>query len=204
MLDISIDSLKPYLGGIALCLGFIAYAIYISGILTNKTKPHAFSWLLWTLTTATVYIAQVSKGGGAGSWSTGFTCIVCLAIGIISLFKYDKAYTLPDMLFIGIALLALLPWFFTKDPTTSVIIIASIDVIGYGPTLRKCFYYPHEEASASFGLNSAKHTFALLALQHYMVATWIYPASQIFMNGLVVSLIAIRKKQLKNKEEKLS
>lgn len=187
---------KPYFGVTAVCLGLCAYIFYISSTLRNKTKPHAFSWLLWTLTTAIVFTAQITKGGGAGSWSTGFTCIVCLAIGIISLFKYDKAYSLSDILFISVALLALLPWFFTKNPTASVILIASIDVVGYGPTLRKSYYYPDEENAISFGLNSIKHLFSFLALQNYIVATWIYPASQIFMNGLVVVLLLIRRRQL--------
>ena len=190
------DSLKPYFGVIAVCLGLAAYIIYIHSTLKNKIKPHAFSWLLWTLTTAIVFIAQVAKGGGAGSWSTGFTCVVCFAIGVISLFKYDKAYSLSDILFIGVALLALIPWFFTKDPTASVVLIASIDVLGYGPTLRKSYYYPDEEKAISFGLNSVKHLFSFLALQNYVVATWIYPASQIFMNGLVVALILIRRRTL--------
>jgi len=190
------ESFKPLLGIIAVCLGLTAYIIYIHGTLKDKIKPHAFSWLLWTLTTAVVFTAQFTKGGGAGSWSTGFTCTVCLAIGIISLFKYDKRYTLSDILFISIAVLALLPWFFTKNPTTSVVLIASIDVLGYGPTLRKSYYYPNEEKAISFGLNAVKHLFSFMALQNYIVATWIYPASQIFMNSLVVLLILVRRKQL--------
>jgi len=190
------ESIKPLLGIVAVCLGLAAYILYIHSTLKNKTKPHAFSWFLWTLTTAIVFTAQVVKGGGAGSWSTGFTCTVCLAIGIISLLKYDKGYSLSDILFISVALLAILPWFFTKNPTASVILIASIDVLGYGPTLRKSYYYPDEEKAISFGLNSAKHMVSLFALQNYVPATWIYPASQIFMNGIVVILILIRRKQL--------
>jgi len=190
------ETLKPIFGVIAVCLGLAAYVIYINSTLKNKTKPHAFSWLLWALTTAIFFTVQFLKGGGAGSWSTGFTCTVCLAIGIISLFKYDKKYTLSDILFISVALLALLPWFFTKDPTTSVVLIASIDVLGYGPTLRKSYYYPDEEKALSFGLNSVKHLVSFLALQNYMIATWIYPLSQIFMNSVVVLLIWIRRKQL--------
>ena len=190
------ESYKPFLGVIAVCLGLTAYLIYINSTLKSKTKPHAFSWLLWTLTTAVVFTAQVLKGGGAGSWSTGFTCIVCFIIGIISLFKYDKAYSLSDILFISVALLALVPWFFTKDPTTSVVLIASIDVLGYGPTLRKSYYYPDEEKAISFGLNAVKHFVSFFALQNYVLATWIYPASQIFMNSLVVVLILARRKSL--------
>jgi hypothetical protein len=191
------EILKPCLGIIAICLGFGAYTFYLSATLKNKIKPHAFSWLLWTLTTAIVFIAQVMKGGGAGSWSTGLTCVVCLLIGIISIFKYDKAYSLSDLLFISVALLALIPWFFTKDPTASVLLIASIDVIGYGPTLRKSYYYPDEEKAISFGLNAVKHLFSFLALQNYIIATWIYPASQIFMNTLVMILLLVRRMQLK-------
>jgi hypothetical protein len=190
------ETLKQFLGGIAVCLGLSAYVIYISSTLRNKIKPHAFSWLLWTFTTAIVFTAQVMKGGGAGAWSTGVTCTVCFAIGVISLLKYDKAYSLSDILFISVALLALLPWVFTKDPTASILLIASIDVLGYAPTLRKSYHYPNEEKSITFGLNSLKHFFSFLALQNYMVATWIYPASQIFMNALVVVLLLIRRKQL--------
>lgn len=190
------EPLKPFLGYISICLAIMAYAIYIHSTVKDKIRPHAFSWLLWTLTTAIIFTAQFMKGGGAGSWSTGFTCTVCLAIGIISLFKYDKRYTLSDILFISIALLALLPWFFTKNPTASVILIASIDVLGYVPTLRKSYYYPDEEKAISFGLNAIKHLFSFFALQNYIVATWIYPASQIFMNLLVVILIWVRRKQL--------
>jgi hypothetical protein len=189
-------SAKDIYGSIALCLAIGAYIIYISSILKNKTKPHAFSWLLWTLTTAVVFTAQVLKGGAAGSWSTGLTCAICLAIGIISLFKYDKKYTLSDILFISVALLALIPWYFTKDPTASVVLIASIDVIGYAPTLRKCYYYPDEEKAVTFGMNSIKHFFSFIALGNYEIATWIYPTSQIFMNALVVGLILIRRKKL--------
>ncbi len=196
------ESIKPLLGIAAVCLGLLAYIIYIASTLKNKIKPHAFSWLLWTLTTAIVFTAQMAKGAGAGSWSTGFTCVVCLAIGIISLFKYDKAYALSDILFIGIALLALLPWFLTKNPTVSVVLIASIDVLGYGPTLRKSYYFPHEEKAISFGLNSAKHLLSMLALQNFELATWIYPASQIFMNGLVLVLVLVRKKQLAAEKSK--
>ncbi len=190
------ENLKPYLGIIAVCLGLTAYIIYIHSTVKDKIKPHAFSWLLWTLTTAVVFIAQWTKGGGSGSWSTGFTCTVCLAIGIISLLKYDKKYSLSDILFISVALLALIPWFFTKDPTISVVLIASIDVLGYGPTLWKCYYFPDEEKAVSFGLNSVKHFFSFMALQHYEIATWIYPLTQIFMNGLVVVLIMIRRRKL--------
>lgn len=188
--------IKSLIGVISVVIGLSAYVIYITSTLRNKTKPHAFSWLLWTLTTAIVFTAQFAKGGGAGSWSTGFTCIVCLAVGIISLFKYDKTYSFTDIFFISIALLALLPWYFTQDPTLSVVLIASIDVLGYGPTLRKSYYYPHEEKATSFGLSSVKHLLSFMALQNYIVATWLYPASQVFMNGLVVVLLVIRRKQM--------
>jgi hypothetical protein len=189
-------AIKDIYGVIAVGLGISAYVIYIHSTVEDKIKPHAFSWLLWTLTTAVVFAAQLTHGAEAGYWSTAFTCSVCLIIGIISLFKYDKAYTLSDVLFIGLALLALIPWYFTSDPTVSVTIIASIDVLGYGPTLRKSYYYPNEEKAISFGLNSVKHLFSLLALGSYVLSNWIYPASQIFMNGLVVVIIAIRKKKI--------
>ena len=37
---------KELLSAVAIALTFVAFLPYIRSILTNKTKPHVFSWLI--------------------------------------------------------------------------------------------------------------------------------------------------------------
>jgi|SRR3989344_33692 len=185
--------LKILLGLLAVITALVAYGIYLSSIWRGRTKPHAFSWLLWGLLTGIIFAAQILKGGGAGAWVTGVSSLICFLIGIVALFKDERGFSRFDWLFLGAALVALGTWFFTKDVTASVVLITLVDVLGYASTIRKGYRYPHEELATSFSLNSLKFVFAIFALQTYSIATVLYPASLIFMNGFVAILVVFRR-----------
>ncbi len=135
------------------------------------------------------------KGGGSGAWVTGVSSIVCFAIGFIALKKDERGFSRFDWMFLGAALVALLLWFFYKDPTVSIILVTLVDVLGYASTLRKGYLHPSEENITSFGLNSLKFVAAIFALQSYSLVTWLYPGALIIMNGSVAILVAIRRWQ---------
>jgi hypothetical protein len=67
---------KIVLGVVATIIGFVGYAPYLRNLFLKKTKPHAFSWLVWGILEATAFFAQISKGGGPGAWVTGASAIV--------------------------------------------------------------------------------------------------------------------------------
>jgi len=193
-MDISL--LKIILGYLASVIALIAYTLYIRNILINRTKPHAFSWLLWGLLTGIVFIAQTLEGGGAGAWVTGVSSIACFIIGILAFSKDTRGFLLFDWVFLGAALLALSFWFFVKDITTSVIIVTLVDVLGYASTLRKGWHKPGQDMVTSFGLNSIKFIFAVLALQSYSIATWLYPVAMVIMNASVAIMLLLRRRKL--------
>ncbi len=186
--------IKNLLGYLSVLTALIGYGLYLRSIWLGKTRPHAFSWLLWALLTGIVFVAQVLKVGGAGAWVTGVSSVICLLIGISALFKDERGFSKFDWVFLSAALAALFVWFFTKNVTASVVLVTIIDVLGYASTIRKGYRYPHEEMATSFSLNSLKYVFALFALQAYSIATVLYPASLIFMNGLVAVLVVVRRR----------
>ncbi len=188
---------KILLGYVAVAIALLAYGLYLRSIFKGRTKPHAFSWLLWGVLTGMIFVAQMLKGGGAGGWVTGVSSIVCFIIGFSALYvKDERGFSVFDWTFLAIATVALLSWLFTKNPTYSVVLVTFIDVLGYGSTLKKGYTKPHEEMITSFALNSLKYAVALFALQSYSVATWLYPAALVFMNGLVAAMVAYRRTKI--------
>ncbi|MBS3166373.1 hypothetical protein J4444_04580 [Candidatus Woesearchaeota archaeon] len=185
-----------YLG---IILAIIGYTSYFYKIFTHKTKPHAFSWFLWALLPGIAFAVQVSKHAGAGAWVTGISALICFVIFLLSLWYGQRKFSRLDWLFLGIALVALIWWQITNDPTLSIILVSLADAFGFIPTIQKSYSKPDEESVTLYALSFIKWIIALLALESYSLATWLYPASLVLTNGIFVSLVLIRRKQLSKK-----
>ena len=101
-------SWKIALGILATIIAFISYIPYFRNIYLRKTKPHAFTWLIWGLLTAIAFFSQLLYGGGARSWVTGATAVLSLTIFLLALKYGEKNITKSDwwsLLGAGIALL---------------------------------------------------------------------------------------------------
>ena len=57
--------LKLIYAGISSLLTLVAFAPYIWTIYRGQTRPHAFSWIIWGVTTFIVFLAQLKSEGGA-------------------------------------------------------------------------------------------------------------------------------------------
>jgi len=181
--------MKEIIGLVTVLLTIIALYPYIVDIFRNKTKPHVFSWLVWAIVTILAFVVQWQKGGGPGSWTTGVTGILTIFIAIISLNKGSRDITKLDVvIFIG-ALLAIIPWMMTKDPTTSIVILTLIDILAFIPTIRKTAKDPQSETLISYILHAVRHSLSIVALANYNLATYIFPTSLALMNIIVILVI---------------
>jgi hypothetical protein len=85
---------KTILGILAVSIELISYAIYFFGIWKGKTKPHAFTWLVWGALNSVAFVAVIISGGGAGSWILVVNALGCFAISVIGFRQrhvdYDK------------------------------------------------------------------------------------------------------------------
>ncbi len=142
------------------------------------------------------FAAQVAEGGGAGSWVTGLTALVCFTISAMAFFKGTKKFAPLDWFSLFAAFVALFLWRATHGPTLSVILVTITDAVGFLPTYRKGFYKPYEETATMFALSALKWMIGIFALETYALATWLYPASLIATNGAFVMLLLVRRKQL--------
>ncbi len=185
---------QEFLGGVAIILGFIGYAFYLRGILQGKVKPHAFTWFVWAILTTIAFIAQITQGGGPGSWVTGFTALCSFGFAIIGLGASSRIFiSKSDWIFFIGALLSIPIWYFSGNPLWSVIIITIIDAVAFAPTFRKAFFHPDTENSWTYTLSGIKFIVSLFALEHFTWTTALYPASLVIANIAFVGMVLWRR-----------
>jgi hypothetical protein len=186
---------KDALGIIAIIIGVIGYIPYFRTIITGATKPHAFSWLVWGVLTATAFGGQLVGRGQAGSWVTGFTALICFSIFTLSLVKGRRDFPLADWLCLIGCVIALGLWAITKDPFLAIILITLIDMLAFIPTFRKSYLNPYSETAFTYFMSALKFLVSLFALHVLSSVTVLYPASLVLTNGaFVILLIAQRKR----------
>lgn len=185
------------LGFTAMIVAFLSYVPYFRDISVGKTKPHAFSWLIWGVLSGISFAAQITGRAGPGSWVSAFTTVVCFIIFFLALKKGEKNIVALDWFSLFGAAVAILAWLLIKGPLFSVFLITIIDVFGFLPTYRKSFNKPTQETLVTYVLSGLKYVFALLALNNVSIITALYPASVLFMNWTFVLMLIMRKKQLK-------
>jgi hypothetical protein len=188
---------KFIMGITSIAIGIVAYGVYLwQTSRTGGTQPHPFSWLLWGLVTGVAFIVQVATGGGAGSWVSGFTAVMCIVIGLFSLFQHRWQFALFDWLSLAAGLILLVYYLTAKNLLSSAIAATAMDVIGYGPTVKKGWAKPYNDSVSSFTLNSIKFVPALCALNSYSVTTWLYPTTLVFVNGAVAMMLLLRRRKV--------
>jgi uroporphyrinogen-III synthase len=116
--------LKQSLGIASVVLTFLAYIPYFQSLLRKKTKPHLFSWLIWTLVAGIVFVAQYMEGAGPGCWMAGFTTLMCANIVGFAMMRGEKNITRGDWIAFVSGLAAIILWKLTKDPLWAVIIVS--------------------------------------------------------------------------------
>jgi hypothetical protein len=180
---------------LATLVAFSAFWPYISSVLSNKTKPHFFSWVIWGTTTFIVFLAQLQANAGVGAWPTGISALLNYVVAILAYGrKSDFKIAKSDWIFLGCALASIPFWVLTSDPLWAVVILTCVDICGFGPTLRKAYVYPREEKLMFFGLFILQNGLVLLALEEYSTATVLFPSAiGLACLILVVTVLARRK-----------
>jgi hypothetical protein len=190
---------KTAIAIIASVLAIAGNVSYVKSTLRGKTKPHPYSWFVWTIVSLTTFFGGLQKGAGVGAIPTGVAELFTVVVFAISLWRLIKGRDVEqinkkvDTCFLVVALLGIVPWFITKDPTISVITVVTVDLLAFIPTLRKTWSHPETENPLLYATNVARHVLTLVALEAYNVATMLHSISMICSNTVMVILIRVRR-----------
>jgi hypothetical protein len=189
--------LKIILAIIASILAIVGNASYLKDVLKGNIKPHPYTWFIWSIVSMTTFFGGLAKGAGIGALPTGiaegFTIIIFL-FSLKYLFKGEAGHIRKiDNYFLVIALLGLIPWALTKDPTISVIVVVIVDIIAFLPTLRKTWTHPETERPLLYEMNVSRHVLTLFSLGSYNIATTFHSIAMICTNTIMTIFVKRKK-----------
>lgn len=182
---------KVGFGLIAVLLAVLSSVLYIRDIFRGNSKPHTYTWLIWSIVTTIAFLGQWVSGGGPGSWATGVAAILTTFILLLSLKGGygTKDITRFDFACLILALAAILPWLFAKSVLWSVLLATAIDLIAFVPTIRKTWHAPRSESLASMYTDAVKHSLSIYSMNTYSLTNVIYPAGVLLTKAVIIGEI---------------
>src|SRR5205814_9773628 len=72
--------MKELASGAAVAIAVFGTGPYVVGMLRGRIRPHAFTWLVWTVTTMIAFAGQLVGNGGIGAAAAGASALVGVAI----------------------------------------------------------------------------------------------------------------------------
>jgi hypothetical protein len=181
--------MKEVASAAAVAITVFGTAPYALAMLRGRVRPHAFTWLVWTVTTFVAFVGQLVGGGGGGAAAAGASAGVGALVCGYSFWRGDRTYTRLDWLCLAGSGLALLAWAFAGGPLTAVVLIAVVDALGAVPTIRKARVAPHEEGVSPFVLANVKWLLAIYALERRSALTLVFPVTTTVVNLAIIAVV---------------
>lgn len=170
---------------------------YLKDTLQGRAKPNRVTWLLWTIAPLIATVAALTEGV---KWSVlpVFMAGFCPLLVFIASFVNKNAYWKLGILdyWCGFwAILALILWGITKNPTLAVIFSIVSDGCAALPALIKAWQHPETETIAVYAtaLVSALTSFA--AVKTWKLIEIAFPLYLIAANSLIIILILCRRRE---------
>lgn len=169
---------------------------YIRDVLLKKTKPHRFTWLIWSILLAIAFFAQLSKGA---SWSLLLTAGDFTAVFIIFILsiKYGTGGTSKfDLWTLFGAGVGLLLWYITNEALTALLITILIDFLAGLLTIRKSYSYPNTETLVAYLICSFGAFLGIFSVDEYNFSLLIFPIWIFAINLSIGMTIILARRRL--------
>ena len=189
---------KAWLSAIATAISVLAFFPYWVSTLRGAIRPHVMSWTIGGITASIVFWARRQAGGGVGAWPVGFSALVAFMIAITAYTKRgDVRIVRTDWVFFLTALAAIPLWYATNSPLIAVLLVTTVDILGFGPTLRKAYDFPESESLLFFSMIVVRNALVLMALESYSLTTTLFPAAIGSMAAILAVVILTQRLKVK-------
>lgn len=170
-------------------IGLLSPIIGIRSILKGEFKPQRTTRLILLILTSIFVASLYAQGDKSSIYLALLQWCGSIAIFVLSL-KYgvggkDKI----DYVVLGLAVLAIVIWKITDNPTLALYMSILADFIGILPTLIKSYKSPESEDPKFYFSDVLAGFFSVLALKTFAFSELAFPAYIFFINLLCVALI---------------
>lgn len=190
---------QTLLGQIAGLLAILQVIPYVRSILKGKTRPSRTSYGIWAVVDTIGAIGYVNAGATTTAWLMLVLAINAIFIYVLSLKNGMKGHTKVDVPCLAIAALAVVVWLVTNNPASAVYMSALASFIGYLPTIRKSYLWPHSENTLSWGMFAAASMLNMLALTDFSPAIVLLPLMSVCLAFTVAGLLIFPRWKFRNR-----
>lgn len=188
-------SIKLILAIFASLVGIVgAFLPYLRDIFLKKTKPHAYTWLIWTITQGTAVAGLWYGKGDWGSLALSVGTVFVFIVFLLSLKYGTRNITKSDTVILIAALLAVVVWWQLHSPWLAVLMVSVIDVLGFLPSFRKTFEEPWTETATSWTAFSLANILSILALNEYNFLTLTYLIAITSAEIILLTICLVRRR----------
>ena len=175
----------------------IGYLPYLRDIFAKKTKPHTYTWLIWTITLLTATAGTYYGGGKWGGFYLATLVIPVVLVFLLSLKYGTKDITKSDTTVLILTLVAILVWWQLKQPLLSIFMVSAIDFAGYIPSFRKTYKDPSSETISAWIWFLVSNALGILALEQYNLLTTTYLIASLTANATIFLICILRRPYIK-------
>jgi hypothetical protein len=192
-----LDSISPIvlLALAGSVLANISFVPYLIDIFRGKTRPHAVSWLIWTLTQGVGAAALWDGGATLAAVGITFTTVLVLGIFLLSFTRGSRKISPLDAIVLSLAVLALIGWMLLDHPVWAVLLASFIELLGFIPTYIKAYKDPATEHFPSWLLYFVGMALMLATLPEYTLLTTVYLATMTVASFVLIFILLLRRKK---------
>jgi hypothetical protein len=169
-------------------LSLLGYIPYVYETIKGVTRPNQATWIIWTLVGGLLAFSYLAEQGLSSSWLPLGYFVGPFIVALLT-FRYGYAqWSKLDILCLIAALLSVIPWFFSNNPSYTLLINIFIDAAGAIPTLIKTYREPETEDFKAWVIFFIANTIQLFAMTQWNIAS-LYPLYLFFLAGSLVIFI---------------
>lgn len=176
------------LSSVVLIVGMVPY---LRDVIRGDVKPHAMSWLGWSLITALGGLAMVSDGAGWVVAMLFANSITCFSIPITALIKRTAVWsvTKADSVLFILGGIGIILWQTLDLPVLALVCAIFADMSFGIPTIIKTYRDPSSETPTAWIFSVVAEIFALLAITQLTFSEIAYPTYLLIYDGLMVLIV---------------
>ncbi len=186
--------LKLFFSIVWISLAIWAFWHYYYSIIKWNTKPHIYTWLIFSLILTPSFFIQSQHWWWLWTYVLLVELIWCFITFLLAIHYWEKQITKLDKIFLLWAIITIIMWLILDQPIVSTVLIIMIDFFALLPTYRKTWNKPFDETIVMYIISGLIFFSSLLAIEQYnFLTTWHQIAIILFDWGLVLYILVRRK-----------
>ncbi len=182
---------------ISVVLSLWGLVLGLKSILRGYFKPQRMTRFLFFLIFVLLFGTLFVQGDRNSIYVAFIAMISTFLIFVLSIKKGMGGASKFDFAVLMMALIALTVWVLSNDPLLGLLMTIVAGILAYIPTIIKAWELPETEDWFFYLVYALASLFSILSIKDFTLAKLAFPVYLTLANGVLISIIVLRKRRLK-------